>query len=266
MYKGLTALLAAIGRAAAGVPFPITGLTAALLSGLMLARPRRLWKPLLSLVLSLSLLWLPLYANTPYALAREATDTTLSALIESLAQTLEPAEALSHEEILQTAQTLSGGGVRLKFSRFSEVMRALHIAGFYSPLTGEALLSEAEPEWFLPFVACHELAHANGLANEGQANLRAYALCMSSDSAAFRNSARLYAMRTALSMLDPAASRETLARLPEPASQLLSGVESKPTRRAGGFLSHVPGRYEDLIYGLLSKASIFSPRPSNPTA
>lgn len=266
MYESLTALLAAIGRAAARVPFPVTGLTAALLTGLMLARPRRLWKPLLSLALSLSLLWLPLYANTPYALAREATNTALSALIESLAQTLEPAETLSREEVLQTAQTLSGGGVRLKFSRFPELMRVLRIAGFYSPLTGEALLSEAEPEWFLPFVACHELAHANGLANEGQANLRAYALCISSDSAAFRNSARLYAMRIAFSMLDPAAAQETLARLPEPAGQFLSGVESEPTRRAGGFLSHVPGLYEDLIYGLLSKTSSFSSPPSNPTA
>ena len=39
MYESLIRLLAAIGRAAAKLPFPITGLTAALLAGLMLARP-----------------------------------------------------------------------------------------------------------------------------------------------------------------------------------------------------------------------------------
>lgn len=186
MYESLIRLLAAIGRAAAKLPFPITGLTAALLAGLMLARPKKLWKPLLALALSLAVLWLPLYANKPYAVSRTAADETISTFIESLAHALEPAEALSHEEILQTAQTLSGGGVHLKYMRFPELMRSLRMAGFYSPLTGEALLSEAEPEWFLPFVACHELAHANGLANEGQANLRAYALCMAADSPAFR--------------------------------------------------------------------------------
>ena len=255
MHESLIRLLAAIGRAAAKLPFPVTGLTAALLAGLMLARPKKLWKPLLALALSLAVLWLPLYANKPYAVSRTATDETISALIESLSHALEPAEALSREEILQTAQTLSGGGVRLKYTRFPELMRALRMAGFYSPLTGEALLSEAEPEWFLPFVACHELAHANGLANEGQANLRAYALCMTADSAAFRNSARLYAMRIAFSMLDPSAAQSTLNRLPEAVRTFLSGTESSQNQRTGGLLAHVPGRYEDLIYGLLLNSS-----------
>ncbi len=265
MYESLTVLLAAIGRMAAKVSFPITGLTAALLTGLMLARPRQLWKPLLALSLSLALLWLPLYANEPYSVSRAATDESLSKLIESLALALEPTEALAHGEILATAQTLSGGGVRLKYSRFSELMRALRIAGFYSPLTGEALLSEAEPEWFLPFVACHELAHANGLANEGQANLQAFALCMSADSAAFRNSARLYAMQIAFSMLDPTTAQTLRKHLPELASQFLSGVEPRHPRATGDFSFRVPGRYEDLIYGLLSGVQTFSLPPSNPT-
>ena len=255
MYESLIRLLAAIGRASAKLPFPITGLTAALLAGLMLARPKKLWKPLLALALSLAVLWLPLYANKPYAVSRTAADETISTFIESLAHALEPAEALSHEEILQTAQTLSGGGVQLKYMRFPELMRALRMAGFYSPLTGEALLSEAEPEWFLPFVACHELAHANGLANEGQANLRAYALCMAADSPAFRNSARLYAMRIAFSMLDPTAAQATRSQLPEAVQRFLSGAEPRSARRAGSLLSVIRGRYEDLIYGLLFNSS-----------
>ena len=247
MYESLIRLLAAIGRASAKLPFPITGLTAALLAGLMLARPKKLWKPLLALALSLAVLWLPLYANKPYAVSRTAADETISTFIESLAHALEPAEALSHEEILQTAQTLSGGGVQLKYMRFPELMRALRMAGFYSPLTGEALLSEAEPEWFLPFVACHALAHANGLANEGQANLRAYALCMAADSPAFRNSARLYAMRIAFSMLDPTAAQATRSQLPEAVQRFLSGAEPRSARRAGSLLSVIAVRYEDLI-------------------
>lgn len=255
MYESLIRLLAAIGRAAAKLPIPVTGLTAALLAGLMLARPKKLWKPLLALALSLAVLWLPLYANKPYAVSRTAADETISTFIESLAHALEPAEALSHEEILQTAQTLSGGGVPLKYTRFPELMRALRMAGFYSPLTGEALLSEAEPEWFLPFVACHELAHANGLANEGQANLRAYALCMTADSPAFRNSARLYAMRIAFSMLNSSAAQATRSRLPEAVQRFLSGAEPRSVRRAGNLLSHIPGQYEDLIYGLLFNSS-----------
>ena len=41
MYESLMRLLAAVGRAAAKLPFPITGLPAALLAGLMLAQPNR---------------------------------------------------------------------------------------------------------------------------------------------------------------------------------------------------------------------------------
>ena len=65
MYESLIRLLAAIGRAAANFPFPITGLTAALLAGLMLARPKKLWKPLLALALSLAVRLLAVRAQPP---------------------------------------------------------------------------------------------------------------------------------------------------------------------------------------------------------
>ena len=83
MYESLIRLLAAIGRASAKLPFPITGLTAALLAGLMLARPKKLWKPLLALALSLAVLWLPLYANKPYAVSRTAADETKTSTASS---------------------------------------------------------------------------------------------------------------------------------------------------------------------------------------
>lgn len=77
---------------------------------------------------------------------------------------------------------------------------AFHCGHLFA-LTAEALLNPGEPAWTLPFTACHELAHARGVAGELEANLVAYYACRSLGSSAFAHSANLCMLRYALGEL-----------------------------------------------------------------
>src|ERR1044071_7173753 len=64
-------------------------------------------------------------------------------------------------------------------------MQYLGIQGYYNPFTGEAQVNSALPEFMLPFVVCHEMAHQSGIAAEDDANLLAYAICTSAPDSSF---------------------------------------------------------------------------------
>lgn len=68
-------------------------------------------------------------------------------------------------------------GLSAKPSMFGYFMQYLGIQGYYNPFTGEAQVNRFLPEYMLPFVVCHEMAHQSGIAAEGDANLLSYALC-----------------------------------------------------------------------------------------
>lgn len=71
-------------------------------------------------------------------------------------------------------------GLKVKPSFFGYFMQYLGIQGYYNPFTGEAQVNRFLPSFMLPFVTCHEMAHQYGIAAEDDANLLAYALCISS--------------------------------------------------------------------------------------
>ena len=48
------------------------------------------------------------------------------------------------------------------------------IEGYYAPLTGEANMNMALPNFVKPYVSCHEIAHQLGIAYEDEANLLGY--------------------------------------------------------------------------------------------
>ena len=87
-----------------------------------------------------------------------------------------------------------------KFSRFPQILRTLKIAGVYAPWTGETIVSPDEPDFTLPFLAAHELAHAAGVAREDEANYAAFKACMAGD-ARFRYAATIYALRYSMDAL-----------------------------------------------------------------
>jgi Protein of unknown function (DUF3810) len=58
--------------------------------------------------------------------------------------------------------------------------RRMNIAGMYMPFTGEALVDATELPIKNIFTTAHELAHAYGIANEGEANFVALMACIQS--------------------------------------------------------------------------------------
>jgi hypothetical protein len=72
---------------------------------------------------------------------------------------------------------VAGEETRAKRVLLSPVLAYLGISGIFMPFTGEANVNTTLPEWTLPFVAAHEIAHQRGFAREDEANFLAYAAC-----------------------------------------------------------------------------------------
>jgi hypothetical protein len=76
-------------------------------------------------------------------------------------------------------------GLKAKASIYGYFMQYLGVQGYYNPFTGEAQVNSALPQFMLPFVICHEMAHQTGIAAEDDANLLAYAICTIAPDSAF---------------------------------------------------------------------------------
>ena len=57
-------------------------------------------------------------------------------------------------------------------------MSKMHITGVYAFFTGEANVNIDFPDYCLPFVAAHEMAHLMGVAREDEANFVAFLVCL----------------------------------------------------------------------------------------
>lgn len=68
------------------------------------------------------------------------------------------------------------------------------ITGFYFPFTNEANINMAEPDSFLPFTVCHEMAHQIGFAKEDEANYISYIACINHPDINFQYSGTLAAL------------------------------------------------------------------------
>ena len=92
---------------------------------------------------------------------------------------------------LYTDCKVSWFGQPIKPSFFSYFLERMAIDGYYNPFTGEGQISDRLPNFLLPFVISHEMAHQAGIAAEGDANLLAYALCANSTDSSFNYSGQL---------------------------------------------------------------------------
>lgn len=63
------------------------------------------------------------------------------------------------------------------------------IEGYFNPLTGEAQVNKNLPNFMLPFVVAHEMAHQTGISAEDDANLMAYIRSVQSKNVSFQYSA-----------------------------------------------------------------------------
>ena len=107
---------------------------------------------------------------------------------------------LTHEYINQRALAyyreftnclVKDNGLNIKASLYSSLMLRMGVDGYYNPFTGEGQANMRQPQFIMPFVICHEMAHQAGIAAEGDANLLAYALCTSVPDPVFQYSAWL---------------------------------------------------------------------------
>jgi hypothetical protein len=65
----------------------------------------------------------------------------------------------------------------------------LNFTGYYNPFTGEANVNTTVPEFMVPFIAAHEMAHQLGYATEDEANFVGYYVAQSSGNDTLRYSA-----------------------------------------------------------------------------
>jgi hypothetical protein len=104
----------------------------------------------------------------------------------------------------------------IKASLFGKLGNYMGYSGYYNPFSGEAQLNTAVPDFLIPFVACHEIAHQAGYAKENEANFVGFlAARRSTDSSMLYSSyfsMFLYA-NGQLRRLDSTAARQNMDRL-----------------------------------------------------
>jgi hypothetical protein len=87
----------------------------------------------------------------------------------------------------------------VKASLFSYPGLYIGFAGYYNPFTGEAQVNVMDPDFTLPYTACHEMGHQLGYAKENEANFIGFLACRESSDPAVRYSTYLdlygYAIR-----------------------------------------------------------------------
>ncbi|RZL23800.1 MAG: DUF3810 domain-containing protein, partial [Pedobacter sp.] len=69
------------------------------------------------------------------------------------------------------------------------------IEGYYAPLTGEANMNMALPDFVKPYVSCHEIAHQIGISYEDEANLLGYLTASNSPDVSYQYSANYEMLR-----------------------------------------------------------------------
>ncbi len=79
--------------------------------------------------------------------------------------------------------------LNIKPSLFGNLLEYSGIQGYFNPFTGEGQINKNLPDFLLPFVTCHEMAHQAGIAAEDDANFLAFVVCTNSNDPAFVYSA-----------------------------------------------------------------------------
>jgi uncharacterized protein DUF3810 len=79
----------------------------------------------------------------------------------------------------------------VKASLFSYPGLYIGFAGYYNPFTGEAQVNVLDPDFTLPYTACHEMGHQLGYAKENEANFIGFLACRESSDPSVRYSTYL---------------------------------------------------------------------------
>lgn len=69
------------------------------------------------------------------------------------------------------------GNPAMRFIKPDGFLYSFGVTGYYNPFLGEANMDKSFKPLYIPFLYAHELAHAYGIADEGEANFIAYLAC-----------------------------------------------------------------------------------------
>lgn len=105
--------------------------------------------------------------------------------------------------------------VRPKPVAFSVLMSYLGITGIYFPFYAEANINTNVPAYTLPVTMAHEMTHAKGVSQEGEANVAAYVLCIRSENDTIRYSGLMSAAASMINALPEEEYREVYGLLSE---------------------------------------------------
>lgn len=236
------------------LPFPLCDLLFAVLLTLVLyalLSRKTAFIPYTAAILSLSLstTWL-----APCTLSESAPPITAAQLQRLCTIISKEAAALHAQErpfdrqnIAEYAAQLCQSAAVPKPALSPALLKALGLAGWWSPLTSEAVVDMSMSELNLPFALCHELMHAHGIADEAQANFHAYQACMRGN-AAFRYSGAMNALWHSMRMLkkaDPHAWEQVCHAMSDPVRQDFARMNGFSQATSGLF-----SRLQDACTGL----------------
>ena len=99
---------------------------------------------------------------------------------------------------LENLGYLKVGNVQLETLHPKGLLGSFGISGIYLPWVGQGNVDACLSNFEKPFIAAHEMAHAYGVTNEGEASFVAYMTCWASKNDLYRYSAEIYLLRNAL--------------------------------------------------------------------
>ncbi len=124
---------------------------------------------------------------------------------------------LGYDSISKSYKQFEYSHPKVKKSLFSTPMSYMGFSGYLNPITGESQINYNSINFDIPFVACHEIAHQIGYANESEANFIGYLAAINNKDLLFQYSANLAALRYALGEIyrsDKNLHKEFFSRLP----------------------------------------------------
>ena len=193
-------------------------------------------------LLAFGILYAPLYQRTSVqsALGLEETAVTdekvyLAALyyteqLNALSESMErdgQGNIVPSLSFYQTAEELNNSFIALGSSyfafyevnpkpvAFSVLMSYLGITGIYFPFYAEANINTNVPAYTLPVTMAHEMTHAKGVSQEGEANVAAYVLCIRSENDYIRYSGLMSAAASMINALPEEEFEEVYSLLSE---------------------------------------------------
>ncbi|PIX07220.1 MAG: DUF3810 domain-containing protein [Flavobacteriales bacterium CG_4_8_14_3_um_filter_35_10] len=109
--------------------------------------------------------------------------------------------AISYNQLAQQWPEFSYKNQSIKWSLYSVPLSYMGYSGYYNPFSGEAQVNSQIVAPFIPFTACHEMAHQLGFAAEQEANFLSYLACINSQDDFIKYSGYLVALSYSLSNL-----------------------------------------------------------------